>query len=729
MLRLDLAFLSHEVPPAIEVKFTHRQHLPQDTLPSTSAQAPQKPTSISAHLTTFYSIRSTHVLRHRLVIPYPDVDFVSMNTDRRYGTESWPSALLTPLCRASQGTVAARIQAFQDVPISQHYHSPIAIRPHLLGNTFEADTVVGHGRRSDSSFASPAGTTSRDGTDGIKRDGRPPVGSFDLKLQHSPVLVTNTLQSSPSQYFYQNSGLTLDGKFDADDPFINQTESSTPSKQPATELEGARARLRPVTRQRELSKGRSANNPTMAELGHMLDSAIIEQSSEASPGRSGIASPRSPLEFPRNVQAQEKTYESKPKQIERPFARYRRFVRPEASSSDYPPSSPARDAPSRTFSNSLPLLSPVPQNKSRAFSNASMAMPERHSSPVKQRAAIFESLYIGPEKASEPASPPPRAHLHHKDEWVTVPGHFPTPEVEARMHRLKFGQSVDVHHDVPEEVPPSRDTEAYDTAQEFALSPGKHTPAKSDHNRAPSRGWPSNVGVSSKTGLSYPQQTEEAMSPNPRDFHYPPTRPSIVSQRIAQLALAGLEGQQVPSRPHSTTDTRSRQTSGASGMVTKSEIREHALNGSPLRPSQMAPLQVSVQEEAHEVRTFLHESPEPGGSHAKSRSLLRGKDAPQTPLSVSMYEKQVAQTARQMLPKEQQERPSTPVRGRPQASRTPRSSGYGVEQSFYFSPDRSRSPSKASGRRLTLEINMGTPDKESMEKVVIKADMGVLNEE
>lgn len=41
----------------------------------------------------------------------------------------------------------------------------------------EAAVTVGHGKRQDASFASPAGRASRDGTEGIRRDHTPPVGN------------------------------------------------------------------------------------------------------------------------------------------------------------------------------------------------------------------------------------------------------------------------------------------------------------------------------------------------------------------------------------------------------------------------------------------------------------------------------------------------------------------------------------------------------------------------
>lgn len=513
-----------------------------------------------------------------------------------------------------------------------------------------------------------------------------------------------------------NSSLTLDGKYE--DPFISTADGSIPSpKQPTSELEGARARLRPIQERKDRDKGKAPDNPTMAELGYLLESAIIEQSSEASPAKGDTASLRSPTSRSRSVRASERSGRSAAA-----------YTRPGTSSTQYPSSSPLKAPPPFGFTRSPPLSLVGLESKSRAHSSASMAMPERCSSPVKERAALIDSLYFNSQDTQAPSRPPPRAHLHTKDGWVAIPRHDHTPEKESKFHRLKFGQSVDLHANELGAQPSSRETEAYETAQESAASPAKRIPSRNDH-RAPSRGWPSNTQVSSKTGLSYPQPNEEAAPPQMRDSHHPPARPSIVAQRIAQLALAGLESEQIPSRSYSAATSRSRQTSQHSALVTEGEIREHALNGSRLRPSQLPPLQVPVQEEADLLRSDPKDYRQSTPTKNSSHGAFRGRDGPQSPLSLAMHEKQVTHPLQPSLVKEEQGGPLTPFRGRGATRRTPRSSGYGVEQGFYFSPDRSRSRSKASGRRLTLEINMGTPDRDDMEKVVIKADMAVLDEE
>ncbi|ETN37409.1 uncharacterized protein HMPREF1541_08400 [Cyphellophora europaea CBS 101466] len=507
--------------------------------------------------------------------------------------------------------------------------------------------------------------------------------------------------------------------------FTENSQHDAPS--PRSELDRVRARLRPVGVIGQRGELKAHENTTMAELDHMLDSAIIEHSSEASPAPSGVVSPRSPLQgLERLHQPRQPTTTNFPPR--RHLMEQRHFARPQTSLMNYSASSPLRARPGLgpvPSAGSPQSISPESLPKARAYSNASLAMPVRYSSPVKQRAALFESLHFEHDDHQLEMSPP-RAHLHTKDDWIAVPAHLPTAEVEARMHRLKFGRSIDARSDTSERGQSTHETEAYDTAHEFAPSPNKPTTPSVDYHRAPSRGWPSGMWASSKTGPSNPQPTAEAASPQMRDAHYPPSRPSIVSQRIAQLALAGLEDQQIASRPSSAAQG-SRQPSATSGKVRSSNIKEQALDWSPLKPNKLPPLQVPVQEKAAAIMLQQEQPDEPGLMRSKPRGLPRNNDGPQTPVSVSMYEKQVALHPRPGIAKEEEGSPSSPTRGRQYVKRTPRSSGYGVEQSFYFSPNRSRSPSKASGRRLTLEINMGTPDQASMEKVVIKADMDVLD--
>lgn len=350
----------------------------------------------------------------------------------------------------------------------------------------------------------------------------------------------------------------------------------------------------------------------------------------------------------------------------------------------------------------------------------------RPSSPVRERAAIFENLASFRENLdARPRSPPPRAHLHDKEGWSKIPHHYPTREEEAKMHRAKFGQSISEPR--PVVVESSDDTErTYDTAHQTFDDglPTGQSPPPSESRRAPSRGWPVQVRTSSKTGVSHPQPFHQAATPDKTDAHNPPHRLSIVTQRIAQLALAGLED--VPrsqSRPTSVTAT-----DPDPGKDRESELRNHNMDGGLLLPRRLPHLQLPMRREADGVLLVPDSSIASEPMQSISRGYSQGRSNQRTPIAKSYFEKQAISLSRSPVKREDSESPVTPLRGRSKVARTPRGSGYGVEQSFYFSPRKSRSPSRGSGRRLTLQINLGTPDRQSMEKVMIKADMDVLEE-
>ena len=95
---------------------------------------------------------------------------------------------LTTLPRASKvagGSVASRIRAFQDISDLEHRSPSFKRTPQVLTQAAESGTWAARGRRSDPSFASPAGRVSRDGAEGVRGDGRPPVGNVSYPLHPS----------------------------------------------------------------------------------------------------------------------------------------------------------------------------------------------------------------------------------------------------------------------------------------------------------------------------------------------------------------------------------------------------------------------------------------------------------------------------------------------------------------------------------------------------------------
>ena len=111
------------------------------------------------------------------------------------------------------GTVAARVQRFQHAAELEHPTSSSRL-PRVMTRAQESGTTVGRGRRLDTNFGSPAGRASRDGNEGLRGDGRPPVGNI-MRTVHSGVeqeIVLRPLQlltPRPSTSFDGDGGSTV----------------------------------------------------------------------------------------------------------------------------------------------------------------------------------------------------------------------------------------------------------------------------------------------------------------------------------------------------------------------------------------------------------------------------------------------------------------------------------------------------------------------------------------
>lgn len=570
---------------------------------------------------------------------------------------------------------------------------------------------MSYGRRKQGSFAAPAERAPRDAADGLRGDGRPPIAG--------PSSVRAT--TSSDHYSRIEAPPLLEDPFIAskDGPGTPRSVLSRQSiRETHAELEGARARLKPVGRPKEPEKNKAKSNETnstLAELGFMIDDALGER-------RGGGETPEPPPQFAVNspsLRSPELTaspQNAKSRKVPRkPFTIYRSSNVP---SSSQPRSSPADNPAPLSLSGQLSPsgLSSPQQETFPQYEHKPMQIDNRPGSPVKERAAIFESLSAPQDATPPPRSPPPRAHLHDKHGWHTIPHHNPTEAEEARLHRAQFGQSITEHT-------LEGTTEVHTTASQSPHLPTGLSPPQSDSLRAPSRGWPSQVRTSSKTGASEPQPWSESISPVRRDAHNPATRPSIVSQRIAQLALAGLEDlSYARSRTASSTPT-----TDEPGRARVREWRDHNMDGGLTLPYQLPSTQAPVQEETDNMDSITGTIKNTGRSYHHFRGFSSSHER-QTPVSKSALEKQALSPPIPRPANMKSSSPVTPVRGRSTIGRSPRGSGYGVEQSFYFSARKSRSLSRGSGRRLTLQINLGTPDRQSMEKVVIKADMDELEE-
>lgn len=78
----------------------------------------------------------------------------------------------------------------------------------------------------------------------------------------------------------------------------------------------------------------------------------------------------------------------------------------------------------------------------------------RSGSPVKQRAALFETVHQRPEDKVQACEAPHDPHIHVKSEWSVVPLHEHTVDKEKEMHSWKFGKTIYDRSVVPSAVTP-----------------------------------------------------------------------------------------------------------------------------------------------------------------------------------------------------------------------------------------------------------------------------------
>ena len=110
-----------------------------------------------------------------------------------------------PTLRATD-SVAARIQRLQNAAELEPSATPSRL-PRVMTRAQVSGTTVGRGRRIDNSFGSPAGHASRDGNEGLRGDGRPPVGDFRPTIHSS---IEKEVVLRPTQLSVQRPATSFD---------------------------------------------------------------------------------------------------------------------------------------------------------------------------------------------------------------------------------------------------------------------------------------------------------------------------------------------------------------------------------------------------------------------------------------------------------------------------------------------------------------------------------------
>jgi hypothetical protein len=613
--------------------------------------------------------------------------------------------------------VAERIRRFQevsDVPtVSTRPASTVPVDIPAAG--LRSQSAFGH--RKQDSFGPPATRASRDVPDGSRGDGHPPVGMPYSSTKFSPPLIPRAATS-------------LAGKVPKnEDPFLtssppqpparSQTTTSNRKSETATDLAGIRSRLKYVGQKTDQPRRDSTEtHDTLAELGSMIDSAIVEQSNDNKHKQQDVdAEPASP---------------------ERTMVRPQRLGR-----------SPRKSMDSATFSPPLRRSSrPRTSNQSRSpgkswHQQSASPRPEPSLlSPVKYRTAIFESMQYHEDPKDAPCEAPHDRHIHVKKEWSVIP-ESEGAGMEKELHSLKFGETMYDRSEADES--PRKSTELIkargDTADSSHESRGSFTTARTtihsplmstaddgfqvlqapQPQRKTSLGWPFKW-KSLKKGSSVPPFTDaDPATATEQDSHYPSTRPSIVKSKVQALLKRDADEQ---FRRQSEIENKKKSQSRRPSKVGSDEVKEATPTSPSASLTPYAPLQAAAQEQA-EMLAGLEAIPI---SKAETPAVEYGNSSKKAPVQASWAEKEVTEKSIQSPTKpprsstSTKQAPSTPVRVRTaqvRQSMSPRYSPYTSEQAFILSPVPSRSPSRGRDpiRVHRVEVEMrDSPEREARER-------------
>ncbi|ETI26355.1 hypothetical protein G647_03132 [Cladophialophora carrionii CBS 160.54] len=510
------------------------------------------------------------------------------------------------------------------------------------------------------------------------------------------------------------------------------------AEDPALEIAMARSRLRSIAapKQQPAQKGlgTSRSRPlTMDELNTMLDDAIKsnspkpevssdEQGANLAPKPGFVLRRASTRQDRRRSQSRARVSRRTTESVEPRTSDESTRVRYDGDEGARTQEDAARRDTLKSTSPAAPRLKPV-------------ATPVTELSPVKQRAAIFESLT----KKAEPSGhdsicrhfghdhDPTHDHTHHHA--------GPTRKEPKKVHRIKFGDRIEerpatplIPLNLPAMVtkekttrplpPPEREEEFQPPLDPPAEEPNQDDVFKEEaQDRKPSLTWPFKWGLFSK-GASAPPQESEPSTPavvEPKDQHYPTTRPSVVRSKVQQI-LQAVEQKD---------DAEQRRREAERERITRRNSRA--------APPSRRQTVVKRVEPKQEVTT------EPATMETPQREQLQGLKAAagpdtktKTPLQNAMSEKQVlappvrAEQDSDSAASPPKSLPQTPVRGRPSLAYQTPEQKHSVERQFNLSPTRSASKHRQ-GVKVEVEIR-DSPEREARERgekiVIIRAGVG-----
>ncbi|EXJ78014.1 hypothetical protein A1O3_09173 [Capronia epimyces CBS 606.96] len=525
---------------------------------------------------------------------------------------------------------------------------------------------------------------------------------------------------------------------------------------PAREIATARSRLRSVIDKNvTIEKPKRDRVDTLAELGHMLDDAIEDQSlmpGVISAEMSDEATPRPDLtsysqtsqpvchhSHSRGPEVRQSMGSAMPRSSEE-FARVNNA---EKSRHRQPPlrkkSHDDKHGTETPLVETRPRTSPERQLSCSVLEPGSQALtrPDEKLSPVKQRAALFESLVQKPSEHEQicqhfpPGRGAPQGGSHNRKET-------------KRFARIKFGGTIEERPAtplIPLTLPTIVSTEQNSStdssvmtveqpAPEHAASVDDRATEAVPHQRTASMNWPFKWTIFSKPPSTPPQEARPLLTGDEaKDVHHPGSKPSAVKSIVQDLLQAANGKDDAENRRrHSEKERLSRRQSRPPPVVKESELGEGKVDLEDLKPANVPPLQMPITEEVEGLGPF-----------PKVNDTL---SEPRTPLQRAMTEKQVLsppnrfEALSESSPSPRKPDPRTPVRGRSTRSTHRLSVGEhrGVEQRFNLSPGSSRSTSRNGRAGIKVEVEVrDSPEREARDKgekiVIIRANVESVDNE
>ncbi|KIX99082.1 uncharacterized protein Z520_05543 [Fonsecaea multimorphosa CBS 102226] len=619
------------------------------------------------------------------------------------------------------GTVANRIRVFQDVQQLQTQIPSFTLPPRALREARDASLFSGQGRSRVSKFTPPAGRVSMDGNEGIGGDGRPSGASQGDRHEIVPVRPFTSMDGpgdeKPSVHWpaLRQVGHQLRRQ---------HRSMENVADDPALEIAMARSRLRSVaptqaTVQEEPSRGRSY---TMDELNTMLDDAI--KNSSPQPEVTSSEQPVNLAPKPGFVLRRASTRQARRPSQRRPRSRgvSTESVAPRSSEES------TRVAYEGEKETEQPrqhdMSSKQPQKPVSPAAPWSKPPADPAGSPVKQRAAMFESLNRKPTGHEQVCQ-----HFGHEHEPSHQHQHRPT----KKIHRIKFGDTIEERPGTPL-IPLTLPTLVSQEKTSRPPSSMKQEPVASElpypieeetasddvfkEGRKPSISWPFRWSIFKKGASAPAQETDTpAVDAGTKDEHYPTTRPSIVRSKVQDLLQAANEKDDAEQR------RRNAERDRLSRRPTRAET--------PRR-------QTEANRDETRQEKMVDPKPETPGKELIQKMPTETDDKkppPRTPLQRAMSEKQVlapptrADQEGESGSSPRKPPPQTPIRGRSISTHRP---SFGeqkraVQQQFSLSPGPSRNGSKQrQGVKVEVEIR-DSPEREARERgdkiVIIRADV------